>query len=112
MLGSHELDVSLLPELKLDEQYVMGCTIWYHLYNLKNVKSTHGEVIKTFYRAYNNFAINGGMHHILYVALNILILMERAAEICNYPTPVFYICRRLPLKYIFNFTLIKSIVKK
>ena len=25
--------------------YVMRCTIWYHLYNLKIVKNTHGEVL-------------------------------------------------------------------
>ena len=25
--------------------YVMGCATWYHLYNLKNVKYTHGEVL-------------------------------------------------------------------
>ena len=25
--------------------YVMFCTIWYHLYNLKNVKNTHGGVL-------------------------------------------------------------------
>ena len=25
--------------------YVMRCTIWYHLYNLKNVKNTHGGVL-------------------------------------------------------------------
>ena len=24
---------------------VMHCAIWYHLYNLKNVKNTHGEVL-------------------------------------------------------------------
>ena len=24
---------------------VVRCAIWYHLYNLKNVKSTHGEVL-------------------------------------------------------------------
>ena len=23
----------------------MRCTIWYHLYNLKNVKNNHGEVL-------------------------------------------------------------------
>ena len=23
----------------------MRCAIWYHLYNLKNVKNTHGEVL-------------------------------------------------------------------
>ena len=26
-------------------QYVMRCAIWYHLYNLKNVKNIHGEVL-------------------------------------------------------------------
>ena len=25
--------------------YVMRCTIWYHLYNLKNVKNAHGGVL-------------------------------------------------------------------
>ena len=25
------------------KQYVTPCAIWYHLYNLKNVKNTHGE---------------------------------------------------------------------
>ena len=25
--------------------YVVRCTIWYHLYNLKNVKNTHGGVL-------------------------------------------------------------------
>ena len=26
-------------------KYVVRCAIWYHLYNLKNVKTTHGEVL-------------------------------------------------------------------
>ena len=26
-------------------KYAMFCTIWYHLYNLKNVKNTHGGVL-------------------------------------------------------------------
>ena len=25
--------------------YVVGCEIWYHLYNLKNVKNTYGGVL-------------------------------------------------------------------
>ena len=25
--------------------YVMRCAIWYHLYNLKHVKNTHGGVL-------------------------------------------------------------------
>ena len=28
-----------------NSSYVVRCTIWYHLYNLKNVKSTHGGVL-------------------------------------------------------------------
>ena len=27
------------------ESFVMRCTIWYHLCNLKNVKNTHGGVL-------------------------------------------------------------------
>ena len=27
------------------EVYVMGCAIWYHLHNLKNLKNTHGGVL-------------------------------------------------------------------
>ena len=27
------------------ESYEMRCAIWYHLYNLKNVKNTHGGVL-------------------------------------------------------------------
>ena len=33
-------NISLCPT-----EYVMLCAIWYHLYNLKNVKNTHGEVL-------------------------------------------------------------------
>ena len=29
-------------------QYVMHCAIWYHLFNLKNVKNTHGGVLLLF----------------------------------------------------------------
>ena len=27
-------------------KYVVRCAIWYHLYNLKNVKNTHGRVLE------------------------------------------------------------------
>ena len=27
------------------QKYVMRCAIWYHLYNLRNVKNTHGGVL-------------------------------------------------------------------
>ena len=36
----------LLNPIKSVITYVMRCTIWYHLYNLKNVKNTHGGVSK------------------------------------------------------------------
>ena len=41
-LGS---SVSDFKFLKLLFQYVMRCAICYHLYNLKNVKKTHGGVL-------------------------------------------------------------------
>ena len=28
-------------------EYVMRCAIWYHLYNFKNMKNTHGGVYNT-----------------------------------------------------------------
>ena len=31
--------------LKRTYRYVVRCAIWYHLYNLKNVKNTHGGVL-------------------------------------------------------------------
>ena len=33
------------PQLKQKWISVMRCAIWYHLYNLKNVKNTHGGVL-------------------------------------------------------------------
>ena len=29
----------------LNLKYVVRCAIWYHLYNLKNMKNTHGGVL-------------------------------------------------------------------
>ena len=29
---------------EMKEKHVMFCAIWYHLYNFKNVKNTHGGV--------------------------------------------------------------------
>ena len=29
----------------ISDLYMMLCMIWYHLYNLKNVKNTHGGVL-------------------------------------------------------------------
>ena len=33
---------SVSNEFQGDKEYVVCCAIWYHLYNLKNVKNTHG----------------------------------------------------------------------
>ena len=33
--------------------YVMHCAIWYHLYNFKNVKNTHGHVTLNMYSQYH-----------------------------------------------------------
>ena len=30
---------------QLQEVYVVRCAVWYHLYNLKNVKNTYGGVL-------------------------------------------------------------------
>ena len=35
-----------MPELYDVCDYVVRCAIWYHLYNLKNVKNTHGRVLQ------------------------------------------------------------------
>ena len=39
-----EIFMDLLNKFAL-LKHVMRCAIWYHLYNLKNVKNTHGEVL-------------------------------------------------------------------
>ena len=31
--------------VSLERSYVLRCAIWYHLYNLKNEKNTHGGVL-------------------------------------------------------------------
>ena len=40
-----------VPQDFLFSLYVMPCAIWYHSYNLKNVKNTHGALLylKTLY---------------------------------------------------------------
>ena len=38
-------DTSKLLIFNTKKPYVMVCAIWYHLYNLKNVKNTHEEVL-------------------------------------------------------------------
>ena len=48
IFGSFKLqawNTSLYFMLILMIKYVMRCAIWYHLYNLKNVKNTHGGVL-------------------------------------------------------------------
>ena len=31
--------------MERSSEYVMRCAIWYHLYNMKNAKNTHGGVL-------------------------------------------------------------------
>ena len=37
--------ISLRSSHLRKNKFVMFCAIWYHLYNLKNVKNTHGRVL-------------------------------------------------------------------
>ena len=39
------LSIILHMVLKISMTYVVRCAIWYHLYNLKNVKNTHRGVL-------------------------------------------------------------------
>ena len=41
--GSRTVTINL--SILYISRYVMRCAIWYHLYNLKNVKNTHGGVL-------------------------------------------------------------------
>ena len=36
---------ALLKTSRTSTKFVLRCEIWYHLYNLKNVKNTHGRVL-------------------------------------------------------------------
>ena len=36
---------TVITEINLGNVYVVRCTIWYHLYNLKNMKNTLGRVL-------------------------------------------------------------------
>ena len=37
--------IKVLPKTTFKNSVVMFCTIWYHWYNLKNVKNTHGGML-------------------------------------------------------------------
>ena len=39
------IDAKSLEVFESEFKYVMRCAIWYHLYNFKNVKITHGGVL-------------------------------------------------------------------
>ena len=47
---SHNNDTP--PSLPSCFTNMVRCMIWYHLYNFKNVKSTHGRVFFTFFKLY------------------------------------------------------------
>ena len=42
---THSTFVALQSDMNNFKSYVMLCPIWYHLYNIKNVKNIHGEVL-------------------------------------------------------------------
>ena len=42
---SHQTKGDEFPQSHRKKALVMFCAIWYHLYNLKNVKNTHGGVL-------------------------------------------------------------------
>ena len=47
------MNFSILSDLeKLPDLYVMFCTIWYHLYNLKTVKNTNGAIVTFSFRVF------------------------------------------------------------
>ena len=47
--------------------YVMRCAILYHLYNLKNMRSTHGGVFFTFFKLHKWWQIAQCITYIIYV---------------------------------------------
>ena len=49
-LSDDDVYTVLYDDLRITvlSQYVMHCAIWYHLFNLKNVKNTHGGVLLLF----------------------------------------------------------------
>ena len=55
------------PQVKQDLISVMRCAIWQHLYNLKNVKSTHGGVL---------ILVKLQAKHIYYKKLCILVISQ------------------------------------
>ena len=48
--------------------YVMFCTVWYHLHNLKNVKTSHGGVLPLLFSRFLN-CTNGTNLRITYVSI-------------------------------------------
>ena len=42
---AHGAFSSFKPDKRIRTLYVMFCTIWYHLYNLKNMKNTNGGIL-------------------------------------------------------------------
>ena len=48
--------------------YVMFCAVWYHLHNLKNVKTPHGGVLPLLFSRFLN-CTNGTKLRITYVSI-------------------------------------------
>ena len=66
----------------MNDKYVMLCTILYHLYNLKNMKNTHGGVLLFFsmgiFRVFQIVQMlpNRGRRHILYALWQVNHIFE------------------------------------
>ena len=58
--------------------FVMRCAIWYHLYNLKNVKNTHGRVLMLVLKL---TLLHGCFSHFLNCA--------KGTKSCNAPHSLF-----------------------
>ena len=97
---------------------MMRCTIWYHLYKLKNVKNTHGGVLKhSFMGVFHLFSncSNGtksrnaprvsSMHWHWFISFQCSPTSKKNDELClkNYrPVSLLPICGKIPERLIFN----------
>ena len=98
--------------------YVMYCAIWYHLYNLKNVKNTNGGVFFTFFKLHKWYQIAQRITYFEfrerpYDAPNDIRIFTKA----DTPSCVF-VCYLLAQKYFlretlnFNIRLTRSSIKR
>ena len=65
---------------------VMLCTIWYHLYNLKNVKKTHGGVLLLVKASAYNFTKNNTLAWVFFTFLKLCKyyqIVEKVIDVCK-----------------------------